>query len=200
MNLKSLLLGGTPKKPVTIADIEAAIVEAETARAAQAELLQTLALRRDMLLIDGDDKALDAIEREQSAAARELDRLDAALPRLRDRLAALQAAAQEAETARRRGEMRALVARRLAAAAAFDRALADAASASEEFASTSSALGAYTDLHGVAPEQVTRTWPARIAARHASLGLTRLLEIPLSAAVPPAPMIEAETATWGHLA
>jgi chromosome segregation ATPase len=78
------------KKPQSSITIGGLIAEAEAEWGRLGPALEQLAERRRNLLLAADDAALDAIEREQQATARQLDRLDVVI----EELAARQAAAQ----------------------------------------------------------------------------------------------------------
>src|SRR5207249_1175940 len=84
-----LLIGKS--QPSTALAIAAAIGEAEAGRAKIGPEFEALAERRRLALLADDDAAVDAIEIEQCATARKLDKLEAALEELRVRHSEAQA-------------------------------------------------------------------------------------------------------------
>jgi hypothetical protein len=75
-----------PQGPRTAAALAKALQDATTARRQAAAKLRKLAAARAEALLMSSDEEIDRIEAEQTAVARELDRLDAALAELNRRL------------------------------------------------------------------------------------------------------------------
>lgn len=101
MNISDLLgflrtLGASAKRkaaiPTTVAQLEAALADITRERAASRAILSGIADRRQSALIDGDDAAIDALEREERAAHLALERLDAIEERVFAELAARRSA------------------------------------------------------------------------------------------------------------
>jgi hypothetical protein len=110
MKVIDFLKGAAKGKTRTAADLAAALTEAEAEKARLAAELATLADRRRDALIGGTDVELDAVEREQTACCRNLDRADAALAELRRLL-------EQAEAAEADAALAAMIARAEAASA-----------------------------------------------------------------------------------
>lgn len=83
------------KAPTTVAELTAALAEAEQAARDADAMVEKLTAERARLLLDGDDTTIDRIEAELAAAARSSDRAGLAIEELKRRLQA----ATDAETA-----------------------------------------------------------------------------------------------------
>ncbi len=84
--------------------LRAALADAEAKHTAAVDRLPELASRRAAALLDDDDKTIDAIERDQVATLREVDRLSAAIQELHRRIADADAEADKARQVARRDE------------------------------------------------------------------------------------------------
>jgi hypothetical protein len=92
MRLLDLLRGA---KPPTSAQLREALSVAEAERAEALAAHDRLQARRAELLLDGDDRSLDAVERDIAQAQRQVDRIDLLTIQAQERL-------NEAEAAERR--------------------------------------------------------------------------------------------------
>jgi chromosome segregation ATPase len=107
MRILDLLRGEKPPNP---ASLRGALADAEAERGAAVQALDRLQQRHAELLLDGDDRALDTLERDLAQAQRRADRLDLLIMQAQERL-------REAEAAERQAELDALFARGEALAA-----------------------------------------------------------------------------------
>jgi chromosome segregation ATPase len=107
MRILDLLRGEKPPNP---ASLRGALADAEAERGAAVQALDRLQQRHAELLLDGDDRALDTLERDLAQVQRRADRLDLLIMQAQERL-------REAEAAERQAELDALFARGEALAA-----------------------------------------------------------------------------------
>jgi hypothetical protein len=96
--MKALLDLVRATKAPSSAELREALARAEAERAEAVAALDRLQARRAELLLDADDRALDAIEREIAQAQRQADRLDLLAVQGQERL-------REAEEAERQAEL-----------------------------------------------------------------------------------------------
>jgi hypothetical protein len=80
------------------------LAQAEAERAEAVATLDRLQQRRAEFLLDGDDRALDAVERDLAQAQRQADRLDLLIVQAQERLTEVEAAERRAELDRRHAE------------------------------------------------------------------------------------------------
>jgi hypothetical protein len=90
-------------KPPGSAQLREALAQAEVDRGEAVAALDRLQARRAELLLDGDDRALDVVERDTAQAQRRADRFDVLIDQAQERL-------REAEEVERRAELDALFA------------------------------------------------------------------------------------------
>jgi chromosome segregation ATPase len=89
------LIKGT--RPVTAVQLREALAAAEGDRDAAVQALDKLQGRRAALLLDGDDRALDALERDLARAQRAVDRYDLVIVQAQERLRQAEEAGHRAE-------------------------------------------------------------------------------------------------------